>query len=133
MKPQITITNKEIRILTDQFTLNLEMTQAIEQKVIIPPLNNEQIKTPAAATPKKPISIRNSVTKKSRKCKKCGQEFFPAGNRQAYCSIECGLKPKPIKEKIRQLKNLSKKEKEELETTLKEIEENNKKPYEINK
>lgn len=127
MKPQITITNKEIRIITDQFTLNLEMTQQIDQKVITPPLKSEVKLKPVKPTPVPVSKLNNSdpkkttlkkgkaITQKIRICKKCGHEFQPRGNRQSYCSEACGLKPKPAREKLKHYKTLDPKEKEALE------------------
>jgi len=40
------------------------------------------------------IHQKSHVTYKARICPKCGKEFIPTGNRQKYCSIECGMKPK---------------------------------------
>lgn len=52
---------------------------------------------PPRVKPKK--TGRGAVTKKPRICAKCEKEFIPIGNRQKFCSEECGLKPKSEKEK----------------------------------
>lgn len=35
-------------------------------------------------------TIAKQVTKKKRNCQKCGKPFQPLGNRQKFCSPECG-------------------------------------------
>lgn len=76
----------------------------------------------------------------TRLCKKCGKEFTPEGPNQKLCSVQCGLKRKTQKEKIKQKltigKNLSEEAKMRLENALDEIEKSNQerdsKPYEFN-
>lgn len=50
---------------------------------------------------------KSVVTKKPRICPKCGKEFIPSGNRQKYCCIECGMKPKHYTKK-RDVSNIKK-------------------------
>lgn len=51
----------------------------------------------------KTIHRKPNITHSSRICPKCGKEFIPSGNRQKYCSIECGMKPKIyVSKKLRQ-------------------------------
>jgi hypothetical protein len=39
------------------------------------------------------------ISTKEKICKKCNKPFLPNGNRQVYCSAECGMIPKSEKEK----------------------------------
>lgn len=137
MKPQITIDSNNVTIVTDQFSLNLVFSNPIihapTTENTIDELNNKLFTSKLTAKPliNKPTASR--VSKKPRKCKKCGKNFTPEGNRQAYCSVECGMKPKSGLEKLKAKKNLSPEEAAELEATLREIEEKKKQPYQFDK
>lgn len=97
----------ETKISDDEFQELLEMfpSENVIQSVIetFPssdtkaPLPKKEVLKSIETKPKRKYHRKynhTNITKKEHICPKCQKEFKPTGNRQKYCSIECGMKPK---------------------------------------
>lgn len=125
-RPEVTITEKQIVVLTEAFRLHVEFTQGAErrERSAPPPAPHEGGETASAPAA---IPKAKKVKYGIKNCKSCWRDYTPTGPAQQYCE-DC--KPKKSNKSKKRLEEL---DGEELDKTLEEIENRRKRPYKFTK